>query len=126
LIRIRSFIKPGDYWIIAILIAATVISWFLVTNQARGSRAIVYADGRESAIIDLAKNSRVEVQGPLGCSVVQCKEGRLKMIASPCPNQVCVRMGEISRRGSTIVCVPNHILIRIAGRAYEDLDGMTQ
>ena len=34
----------------------------------------------------------------------------------PVPRKICIGMGAIARTGSILACVPNHLLVRIAGK----------
>ena len=53
--------------------------------------------------------TRVEI-GPEG----------VRVIAAPCTHKICMRRGWINRRGDLAVCVPNGLVLRIAGAAPVD------
>lgn len=71
---------------------------------------------------------RVPLVGPRrtieahGCTVLVA-EGRVCVARSDCPNQCCVNAGWKSRPGEAIVCVPNQVIVSIAGGppAYDAL-----
>lgn len=45
------------------------------------------------------------------------------MTVSDCPTQDCVHMGEITRGGQSIVCLPARIVVQLEGGAAAD-DGV--
>ncbi|MGM0409663.1 MAG: NusG domain II-containing protein [Bacillota bacterium] len=65
-----------------------------------------------------------EVEGPIGTSVIEAKDGRVRMKSSPCHEKICENAGWIERAGPTIICVPNEISIWIKSES-SDLDGTT-
>ena len=48
-------------------------------------------------------------------NVIQVESGRICMLESDCPDQVCVNQGWISDSALPIVCLPNHVIIEITG-----------
>ncbi len=65
-------------------------------------------------------SGRVEVQGPLGVTVVDVGPDGARVVSSPCPLQICVRTGEIRRPGQVAACVPNRVAVRVMGRKAGD------
>jgi hypothetical protein len=53
------------------------------------------------------------VEGPLGTTVVEVKQGQVRVLSSPCPEHICMNTGWISKPGGIIVCMPNGIVVRI-------------
>ena len=53
--------------------------------------------------------------------------GGVRLTEAPCRQQICRRQGRISRRGETIVCVPNRLVIAITGAAgSRDVDAVVR
>ncbi|MCX7795415.1 MAG: NusG domain II-containing protein [bacterium] len=71
----------------------------------------------------LSENRIVEVLGPLGKSIIEIKDRRVRMLFSPCPDKLCIKEGYIDKAGQVIICVPNRVVIKIEGRA--GLDALT-
>ena len=46
--------------------------------------------------------------------------GRVCVEEAECPDKICVRTGEISRVGQSIVCVPAEVVIRITGEGSDE------
>ena len=60
----------------------------------------------------------VEINGPLGVSVVNIAATGAAMLQAPCPDQCCVHQGMI-RRG-VIVCVPQRIIVHVSGPTSDE------
>ncbi|MBN2104780.1 NusG domain II-containing protein [bacterium] len=123
---IRKYLKVGDYFIILLLLISAVLLALINWRSEGGNRVIVYADGKKEAVLSLNQDQRYSVKGPLGLSIVEIRNGRVNMVSSPCPHQICVKMGKISKSNSMIVCVPNRIFIHIPGKNSDKLDAITQ
>jgi len=122
----RLFTWSDLILILSILFIAIVSPFFIgVYSQMGGEVVIEYEGGR---IIKPLNNwaERLELKGPLGVSLAEVERGRVRMISSPCPGKVCTHSGWISKRGQSIVCVPNRIIIRINGRAKEKYDALSR
>ena len=83
------------------------------------------AGGLETTV-PLAQDGAYDIPGPLGTTVVRVKGGAVRVEASPCRHQVCVRMGRASRPGAVIVCVPNAVVVRVLGRSDAGRDALTR
>ena len=90
-----------------------------------GREVIVEVNGTKVAKLDLLQNQRIEVKGPLGTTVIEVKDGKVSVVASACPNKVCVKTGPVNRAGDTIVCVPNRVVVRVLGKNKKRLDVIT-
>lgn len=74
--------------------------------------------------LPLDRETTVNVEGPLGTTVVKVEEGKARIISSPCPRKLCIRMGSISKAGEMVVCVPNKVVVRIKGK--QEIDAVTE
>lgn len=83
-------------------------------------------DGRPSQVLPLAPDRKIELKGPLGKTVLQTLDGVLRVLSSPCPNKICIRMGDASQSGQVLVCVPNRVSVRLAGGDGEGLDAVAR
>lgn len=92
-----------------------------------GQEVVVLVEGREVARHLLAvERERIEVDGPLGASLVEISRGKVRMLASPCPNKMCVGQGWIEDPNQVIVCAPNRVIIKIAGGRGDELDAVSR
>jgi hypothetical protein len=71
-----------------------------------------------------------KLPGPLGITEIEIgKDLRVRMLRSPCPGQLCLRLGSIHQSGEALVCVPNQVGVELLGSgsaSEQKLDGVTQ
>lgn len=110
--------KP-DKVLISVILVLALFSYgiyFLFNREAAPLIAEILVNGNTVTKIDLntlSSDRLINVSGPLGTSIAEVKPGSIRMKYSPCPDRYCMETGWISRPGQVIVCVPNHIIIRI-------------
>jgi len=92
-------------------------------HSTRGDTVLIQVDGKDFLRLSLSENKIIAVPGPLGVSIIEIKDGRVRMLSSPCPDKLCIKEGYIDKAGQVIICIPNRIVIKIEGRA--GLDALT-
>lgn len=114
--------KKADIVIVAFVAIAALSIIFAFTGADNGSIAVILQDGKEITRIDLkaAGTREVEVNG-LYHNKILCRDGRIGVVESDCPGEVCVQSGFISGGGKSIVCLPNRMEIRIVGESDVDI-----
>ena len=80
-----------------------------------GETVEVYRDGELFFRAPMKEERTIPLEGPLGTTLLVIEAGAAKIIDSPCPYKVCIGMGEIDHSDEIIACVPNRLLVRIAG-----------
>ncbi len=118
--RIFSGLKPAD----VAIIVASALAFFLSAMAIYSGPApasLVVSSGDNEWIYPLAAERTIEVQGPIGITLISIKDGQARIIASPCTNQTCVASAAVSHKGDWSACLPNGIFIRAEGD-YEDSD----
>ena len=73
----------------------------------------VKVDGKVTGTYPLAKDQKIRING--GTNILTIKNGKAKMTDADCPDQVCIRMGKISKTGENIVCLPHKLVIQVEG-----------
>jgi len=63
--------------------------------------------------IDLSKNDIYEIEVELGTMVIEVKDGKYGVVDVDCPQHICQKQGFVSPSDltSSIICLPNHIVI---------------
>ena len=100
----------GDIFIIisvALAFVATVV--LLLCFSVGGSTVTVKQDNRVVYSGSLYKDATVKLDG----NTVVIKDGESFMSDAECKNQVCVNSGKISKKGESIVCLPNKVTVEI-------------
>lgn len=126
--RILQQSKWGDYVVAAIFVVFASASFWLPplepeNNEARLAQVtIANIPARD---IDLRQPQAVSFQGHRGEVVLEVAAQRISVRSSVCPNQFCVKQGFVSRPGQMLVCVPNRLVVLLAGAQQNDLDAIT-
>lgn len=102
--------KPLDILICLALLCAAALS---AVPRGAGSAVRIEADGRVW-LHDLSRDGTIEVEGPLGTTVVEISGGEARIVSSPCPGGTCMR-GSASNPPDTLVCLPNRVIVTIEG-----------
>lgn len=122
----RLMLTWGDKLLIGGLLVLSLLSIAVVDRLAgTGSLAVVEVDGQEISRLDLSVDGQRVIKGLLGDTIVQVREGKVRVVKSPCPHKICVRTGWVSKSGNLIVCVPNRVVVRVEGEGEVDVDAVT-
>ena len=109
-------LSRGDA-VVWLLAATLLVSLYMMFWQAdgHGAEAVVLVNGKRWARLDLFQNQDLDVPGPLGHSHIQVRDGQVRFVNSPCPNQLCVHTGWLSQGGEVSICLPNKVSVQILG-----------
>ncbi len=107
----------ADRSICALVFGASLVAAFAVRASSPDGkpRAIVLVAGAEQAALPLAQNAVATFAGAEGPVTVEVRDGAVAVIRSTCAQHVCVAAGWKHRSGDVIACVPNELLVRVAG-----------
>ena len=109
--RLTSF----DRKLVVVLALIVLLSFLLPLRQGLGTRVLVSSGDRTLFVADLNRDQLVELEGPLGVTLLQIEAGLVRVLSSPCPQKICIGLGDVSHVGDLLACVPNRLVIRIAG-----------
>ncbi len=98
---------PIDILIIFLIAAAGIFLTVHGLGQ-KGSRVLVNADGVKYEY-SASQNGIYIVDGELGQTTFEIKDGRVRIIDSPCPNKTCISQGW----HNPLVCLPNKVMITV-------------
>ncbi len=112
----RYGLTRGDRWVLSAALLALAAAWAALGGD-EGGMALVTQEGRVVARLDLERPTRLTVDGPLGQTVLEVAEGRVRFLSSPCRGQLCVHAGWLSQGGAFAACLPNGVAVRIAARS---------
>jgi hypothetical protein len=73
---------------------------------------------------DLNQIRALHIHGPLGDSLINIENGKVRFKQSPCSNQYCVHQGWLSHQGQVAICLPNQISLQLTGtkKIYDSLN----
>ncbi len=122
--------KRSDRITSVIIVAAVtlVVVFWIVMHRTRGTMAVVRVDGKIIATVDLTshESQTLRITGVLGPLVIVADgKGSIQVMESTCPDQICVHTVPARSPGDQIICVPNHMVITVEGKAT-GIDALTQ
>ena len=110
--------------VLAVLLTALLCAGALRAPETADDAlwAVVSIDGAETDRFALSEGERIYEHNGVTLRLRVTAEG-LRVEEADCPSQDCVRTGEISRAGQSIVCLPARIVITLesAGAAPFDV-----
>ena len=114
----RLNVKPLDILIFFAVVGAGI---FLTVRAGarKGAVVTVNASGFRYEY-SAAKDGIYSVQGELGETTFEIKNGKVRIIDSPCPNKTCVHQGW----HSPLVCLPNNVIITLSDQG--EFDGISE
>ena len=102
--------KKGDIIICAVVFAvALLLAVVFFFAKPEGKTLLVKADNK--VIYEYPLDVDREITLEHNTAVI--KDGSVFMLSADCKNQICVKSGEISKRGECIVCLPNRVILEI-------------
>lgn len=121
--RWLALFRPGDWLVVALGLIFCVLSVPLTLQNGAATKAVIKRGGEVFAELDLSRNRRLDVPGPLGITRIAVENRRVRVVSDPGPHQYCVRQGWLERTGEIAICAPNQISVQVQGNkeAYDSL-----
>ena len=103
------------------------VAGIFISREAvsQSSDVVVDVDGKPAYTFPVTVNKVITVSSRCGDTVIEIKDGRVRIREAHCPNLLCVKQGWISR--GVIVCLPNRIVVTVGGRSglEKNIDAVT-
>ena len=105
-----TVLKKGDIFIICSVVAIFVLSVILLFSFSKqGSYVVIKQDNKIIYNKSININQTVDTTS----NVIVIKDGEVYVSDATCKNQICVNSGKISKKGESIVCLPNKVIVEI-------------
>jgi len=108
------WVSKRDLSAMAALLLAALLLLVLRDGGAEGARYEILSEGALLYSGQLAGSGDAEWNVTPRLTVA-VKGGRIAITGSDCPDKTCVRTGFIGVPGQITACLPNRLMIRIAG-----------
>lgn len=107
-----------------ILSAASIIFTNVIFADRAAEFAVIEVDGREYGRYSLKeKETKVlDIKTEFGQNTVEISYGGVRVLDADCPDKLEVKAGGIDSAGEMLVCLPNHMIVRIEGE--REVDGV--
>ncbi len=113
--------NKADKVLILFLFGFGLLGLFFSQKRASSSYAEVYYQKELILQIDLETDlKQYKVKGKLGDVYLEAGDGKIRVIEENSPKHLCSRQGFVKRKGDTIVCLPNEIVIVLKGEKEMD------
>ncbi|OOG28577.1 hypothetical protein B1C78_01695 [Thioalkalivibrio denitrificans] len=113
---------------LVVLAAALLVGWsytqFWGTLSTPGAEVRIVAGGEEFARLPLNTDTRLDVPGPAGVTLVEISDGAARCARSPGAAGICQRSGWLREAGDMAVSLPNRVLIEVLGDAETRFDSI--
>ena len=115
-------LKAFDWISLLVVLISIIASAQLAYGQkSRGTSVSVQSPSSEW-LYPLNVNRVANGFGPEGTCVIAIQDSTAFVKESDCPENICVRMGRITRQNEWIACVPHRIFITIKGQTPNQID----
>lgn len=115
----HNLLKPGDIGVLLLLAFLTAALFVDAWSKPAGSTLVVRSQGEMKVRGSLLRDADFAVQGILGVSRIEVRNGRARVVSDPGPRQVCVRQGWVSHAGEAALCLANQVSLEIGGDAKQ-------
>ena len=123
--RRRRAPTVADVVLVGVLAAALPILAGRPSRATGDLRAVVRAADGSEQVYDLRQDRDLEIPGPVGITLLRIQDGAVWVARAPCTRHLCQRMGHLRRPGRSLVCIPNHLVVRVIGDSA-DVDAVTR
>ncbi|MBQ7584539.1 MAG: NusG domain II-containing protein [Lachnospiraceae bacterium] len=89
-----------------------LLSVYGVRDPVSGTKLTIICGNEIYGVYDLDKDQTIGINGSNTCEI---KSGEARMTQADCPDKLCVHSRAISGVGESIVCLPNHVVLKITG-----------
>ncbi len=100
-----SSLRPLDFVFFALLLSAGLFLTIKSISKT-GAKVVVMANG-ELYEYSAENDGTYSVEGLIGETTFEIKQGKVHIIDSPCKNKICINQGW----SSPLVCMPNNVTI---------------
>lgn len=124
-------LKIGDIIMMGVVLVAALGLFFyyqMGTPKGLGEQVVIEVNGQVVKTIPLPQEDfewkYVAEDGDY--NLIQINGHEVRIVEASCPDQVCTNEGWKSKPGSTIVCLPHKLIVKVVGEQVDDgLDGFT-
>ena len=122
----HGFFRKADYILLAALIVIGVaVSVWLSSASSLGDKVVIKQDGKLYGTYSLLEDQTITIENGSKVNVIEIHDGEVEMASASCKNQVCVNHAAIRTSGTSIVCLPNRIMVTIEAEGGNEIDAVT-
>lgn len=120
-------LTPADKILIGVVLLAIGLSIWWIFKGNKAEFVEIQTPETIKRVNLSVRPQMVSVYGALGTTTIEIREKKVKVVSSPCPQKMCVKMGWRGKNGETIVCLPNKVVVKIvSAHQKQKLDAITR
>ena len=108
---------------IVLIIVSCAAMFYSREALSQGTDVVIEVSGKAVYTTSLDTNREIPVEGTQGRTIVEIRDGKVRMKEARCDNHICLKQGWITQ--GTIVCLPNSIVIITGSGSKKDVDAIT-
>lgn len=110
----------GDKVVIAAAFAFVFALYFFIWGSGQAYRAEIRVGGQDPLSISLREDQIIKVNGAIGESVIEVKDGAVRFVSSPCDAKICIKSGWLKHAHELAACLPNGVTVHVQGEEVFD------
>ncbi len=120
----------ADKIIIICIVFVSILSMLTMNvflYNSMGTEVIIELDGKPYAkynFNEITSRKFIEIKTEYGYNKVEIDNNRVRIVEASCSDQLCVSSGWIEKNNQMVVCLPNRLVVKIAG-GNSDIDGVS-
>ncbi|MEA1910447.1 MAG: NusG domain II-containing protein [Spirochaetota bacterium] len=118
-------LKIFDYFFIIIYLAVIVLVSISAYSGSGTARSVSIEAAGKTYIYMLDTDRTIEVEGPLGSTVIKIVDSEVFVKESPCRDKLCIQAAPLNNSGEWNACMPNKVFIRIPDSTENELDSLS-
>ena len=119
-------IKKMDILLVVFLFAVAGIMYYFASENTAGDVLYVYKDNKLYGTYSLKKNKTINVNSEGQKNTIAIDKGKAMMKSYTCKNKHCIMHGSINKKGESVICAPNKILLKIMGKDSSSYDAVSE
>ena len=115
LLKFNALTTVADRIIIGLAFALLVWLYvhYWIGHNPSADYALIWVANQAPKRFYLENDQRISVEGDLGESLIELKDGQIRFLTSPCQSQYCIHAGWLTSNGEVVACLPNRVTIQL-------------
>ena len=121
---IKKGITKGDIILgVFVVFISAVLFAFSFTGENEKLTAEIYVSGEKAHSIDLNEVTESYTINENYCQLLIEKDG-VSFVFSDCGDKLCIKKGKLTKKGDTMACVPEKVVVVLKGAENSQIDAV--
>lgn len=123
--KLSKKVKNDILLVSLILLASLALLAAVKLISPAGGTVLVRVNGEICEELPLGLDTEKLIVTEGGSNLLIIKDRKASISDADCPDKICVRTGEISKKGESITCLPHKLTVTIEGESSEGFDAVS-